>query len=118
MGHHLGMGAQVQLPGNTLNGYLAETELIFKNGITLFGRAERVENDELLERGEMVTGFGQHPVHTVSKVSAGGIYDFIRTQNMKFGVGALASRYRIPDPLEADYGDPTSYMIFARLKIQ
>ena len=114
----LAWGRKYNSPGNTLNGYLAETELIFKNGITLFGRAERVENDELLERGEMVTGFGQHPVHTVSKVSAGGIYDFIRTQNMKFGVGALASRYRIPDPLEADYGDPTSYMIFARLKIQ
>ena len=32
--------------------------------------------------------------------------------------GALVSRYSIPDALKADYGDPTSYMVFARLKIQ
>ena len=36
----------------------------------------------------------------------------------QYGVGALASRYSIPDALKADYGDPTSYMVFARLKIQ
>jgi hypothetical protein len=114
----LAWGRRYNSPGNRLNGYLAESELIFRNGITLLGRAERVENDELLERGEVVTGFDRHPVHTVSKVSAGGIYDFIRTQNIKFGVGALASRYGIPEALKPDYGDPTSYMIFARLKIQ
>jgi len=37
---------------------------------------------------------------------------------MKFGLGALVSRYSIPDALKPDYGDPTSYMVFARLKIQ
>jgi len=58
------------------------------------------------------------PVFTVSKVSVGGIYDFIRTQNTKIGLGALASRYSMPDALRPEYGDPTSYMIFARLKIQ
>jgi hypothetical protein len=112
-------GRKYNSPGNVLDGYLAESELIFKNGITLFGRAERVQNDELLERGEIVTGLeAPHPVYTVSKVSAGAIYDFIRTQNMKLGIGALASRYGIPDALKSEYGDPTSYMIFARLKIQ
>jgi hypothetical protein len=115
----LAWGRKYNLPGNVLDGYLAESELIFKNGITLFGRAERVQNDELLERGEIVTGFeSPHPVFTVSKISLGGIYDFVRTQNMKFGIGALASRYGIPDALKSEYGDPTSYMVFARLKIQ
>lgn len=115
----LAWGRKYNSPGNVLDGYLAESELIFKNGITLFGRAERVQNDELLERGEIVTGFeSPHPVYTVGKISAGGIYDFIRTRNMKFGIGALASRYGIPDALKSEYGDPTSYMIFARLKIQ
>jgi hypothetical protein len=115
----LAWGRKHNSPGNALDGYLAESELIFKNGVTLFARAERVQNDELLERGEIVTGFEPpHPVHTVSKVSAGGIYDFVRTRNVKFGIGALASRYGIPDGLKSEYGDPTSYMIFARLKIQ
>jgi len=108
-----------------LDGYLAESELIFKNGITLFTRAERVQNDELLERDEVILGpFAPPPqptalpVFTVGKITAGGIYDFLRTDHMKVGVGALASRYSIPDVLKADYGDPTSYMVFARLKIQ
>ncbi len=93
--------------------------MIFKNGITLFSRAERVQNDELLERDEIVMApVTLQPVYTVSKVSVGGIYDFVHTQNMKFGLGALVSRYGIPDALKSDYGDPTSYMIFARLKIQ
>jgi hypothetical protein len=112
-------GRKYNSPGNVLDGYLAESELIFKNGVTLFGRAERVQNDELLERGEIITGFeAPHPVFTVNKISVGGIYDFIRTQNMKFGVGALASRYGMPEALKSEYGDPTSYMVFARLKIQ
>ena len=115
----LAWGRKYNSPGNILGGYLAESELIFRNGITLFARAERVQNDELLERGEIVTGFvTPHPVFTVSKVSVGGIYDLVRTQNMKFGIGALASRYGIPDGLKPEYGDPTSYMIFGRLKIQ
>jgi hypothetical protein len=114
----LAWGRKYNSPGNTLDGYLAESELIFKNGVTLFTRAERVQNDELFERGEIVTGFTQHTPYTVSKVSAGGIYDFIHTGHTKFGIGALASRYGIPDPLKADYGDPTSYMVFMRLKIQ
>jgi hypothetical protein len=115
----LAWGRKYNAPGNVLDGYLAESELIFKNGITIFGRAERVQNDELLERGEIVTGFeAPHPVFTVSKVSVGGIYDFIHVQYMKFGVGALVSRYGIPEALKPEYGDPTSYMIFARLKIQ
>ena len=113
----LAWGRKFMKPGNTLDGYLAESALIFKNGITLFGRAERVDNDELLELGEVVTGFSAHPMHTVAKVSAGGIYDFIRTEHAKFGLGALASRYGIPDTLKPLYGDPTSYMIFGRLKI-
>jgi len=48
-----------------------------------------VQNDELLERGELergevVTGFeAPHPVFTVSKVSLGPIYDFFRAKNME-----------------------------------
>lgn len=112
-------GRKYNSPGNVLDGYLAESELIFKNGITLFGRAERVQNDELLERGEIVIGVeSPHPVFTVSKLSVGGIYDFVRTEHTKFGLGALASRYGIPDVLKSEYGDPTSYMVFVRLKVQ
>jgi len=113
----LAWGRKHNQPGNTLDGYLAESALIFRNGVTLFARAETVQNDELLELGEVVTGFALHPVHTVGKVSAGGIYDFVRTEHVKLGVGALASRYAIPDALRPIYGDPASYMVFGRIKI-
>lgn len=115
-------GRKYNSPGNVLDGYLAESELIFKNGITLFTRAERVQNDELLERDDLamapVTPLPLLPVFTVGKITAGGIYDFLKTDHMKVGLGALASRYSIPGALKAEYGDPTSYMVFARLKIQ
>jgi hypothetical protein len=115
----LAWGRKCNSPGNVLDGYLAESELIFRNGITLFARAERLGNDELLDRGEVVTGIvTPQPIFTVSKITAGGIYDFIRTEHMKIGLGGLASRYGIPDALKFEYGDPTSYMIFARVKIQ
>jgi hypothetical protein len=114
----LAWGRKYNQPGNTLDGYLAESAVIFHNGVTLFARAERVQNDELLELGEAVTDFAVHPVHTVGKASLGGIYDFVRTEHVKLGVGALASRYAIPDELRPVYGDPMSYMVFGRIKIQ
>ena len=95
-------------------------ELIFKNGVTLFARAERLQNDELLELGEMVTGFvtASRPVYTVKKIMVDGIRDFIRTRNTRLGAGALASRYGIPDTRKPGNGDPASYMFLMRLKIQ
>jgi hypothetical protein len=55
---------------------------------------------------------------TVGKISAGGIYDFFRTEHAKFGIGGLASRYLLPGELKTEYGrDLTSFMIFGRLKL-
>lgn len=118
MGDEIGIGTEIQFARKHAGCLSRKSELILKNGLTLFGRVERVQNNELLERGELVTGFTPHPIFTISKVSLGGIYDFVRTKNIKFGIGSLASRYGIPKSLMAQYGDPTSYMVFARLKIQ
>src|SRR4051794_34468480 len=69
---------------------VARPRVDFKNGVTLFARADRVQNDELVEGGEVVTGFAiPHPVFAVSKVSAERIYDFIRTRNMKLELAHL-----------------------------
>jgi hypothetical protein len=54
----------------------------------------------------------------VGKVSVGGIYDFIRTDHAKFGVGGLVSRYLLPDDLKPVYGrDLTGFMVFGRIKL-
>jgi len=54
----------------------------------------------------------------VNKLSLGGIYDFYRTDHVKFGIGGLVSKYALPDALKPLYGgDPTSGMLFLRLKV-
>jgi hypothetical protein len=111
-------GRKMLSPGAQLNGYLVESALLLTNGVTLFGRAERVQENELLEADAAASiGLGASPIFTVSKVTGGGIYDFYRTDHAKFGVGALVSAYDVPGQLRTFYGDPTSAMIFARLKV-
>ena len=104
-------GRKMQKPGDTLDGFILETAAIFQKTYTVFARAERVQENELLD-------LTPAPVFTVNKLSVGGIYDFYRTEHAKFGVGALVSIYGLPSGLKPAYGDPTSGMIFARLKVE
>lgn len=108
-------GRKMLQPGITLDGFLLESELIFKKTVTLFMRAERVKENELLED---VPAFTTAPVFYVNKISVGGIYDFPVAKHLKLGIGALVSKYGIPDVARPYYGsDPTSYMVFFRLKL-
>lgn len=107
-------GRKMLQPGETLDAWLLESSLIFKNNVTLFMRAERVDENELTHDIPGLDG----RTFTVNKVSVGGIYDFIRTERVKFGLGGLVSRYGLPSDLVTEYGrDPTSYMVFGRLKM-
>ena len=104
-------GRKMTKPGNTLDGFILESAAIFKKTYTVFARAERVQEDELVD-------LTPAPIYTVNKVSVGGIYDFYRTDHAKFGVGGLVSFYGLPGDLKPLYGDPTSAMAFVRLKIE
>jgi hypothetical protein len=104
-------GRKMIKPGDTLDGFILETAAIFQKQYTLFARAERVQENELLD-------LAPAPIFTVNKLSVGGIYDFFRTDHAKFGVGGLVSFYGVPDGLKPFYGDPTSAMAFVRLKIE
>jgi hypothetical protein len=107
-------GRKILRPGETLDGYLLESALVFKKAVTLFARAERVVETELHEHVPAL----DRRVLMVNKLSVGGIYDFYRTEHTKIGIGALISKYALPSVLKPIYGnDPTSAMIFARLKI-
>lgn len=80
---------------------------------TLFGRAERIETNELLPAGG-----GHGPVFDVGKVSAGLIRDFSIAEHVRFGVGGLYALNFVPEALEASYGgDPDGAMLFVRLRI-
>jgi hypothetical protein len=80
---------------------------------TLFGRAERIETNELLRVG------GHHgPVFRVGKASAGAVHDFRLGPNARLGVGGLYSVNFVPGALDVSYaGDPSGLMAFIRLKI-
>ena len=108
-------GRKILRPGETLDGFMLESALTLKKTYTLFLRAERVAQTELHHDEPALHG-RVLPVH---KVSFGGIYDFYRTEHVRAGVGALVSKYALPDELKPLYGsDPTSGMIFGRIKIQ
>jgi hypothetical protein len=107
-------GRKMLNPGDTLDGYLVESALIFDKTYTLFARAERVEENELTEG---IPGLDHH-IFTVGKVTVGGIYDIPVREHLKLGIGASVSRSFLPGELKPFYdGNPTAYMLFARLKV-
>jgi hypothetical protein len=117
----LAWGRKMNNPGNTLDAFLVESAVIFKQTYTLFIRAERVAEVELLE--DLPSTFSSEtgalmPISMVNKLSLGGIYDFPVADHLKLGIGALMSKYSLPGDLKPLYGnDPTSYMVFLRLKL-
>jgi hypothetical protein len=80
---------------------------------TLFARAERTENDEL------IPALGHHgPAYTVGKASVGVVRDFRVAPHLALGLGGLASLNFVPRPLDASYGsDAKGFMAFVRLKL-
>ena len=92
-----------------LDGWLLETALELTRADTLFGRAERVNNDELFPEADPRHG----DVARVGKITLGMVHDFASTGPVKWGIGALASAYRIPGALQSSYGaHPRSFMVF------
>jgi hypothetical protein len=107
-------GRKMLSSGDTLDAYLLESSAILKNNWTLFMRAEQVAENELTHH---IPGLEER-VFGVAKVSVGGIYDFVRTEHAKFGVGGLVSRYVLPNDLKPVYGrDLTGFMVFGRIKL-
>jgi hypothetical protein len=107
-------GRKMLNPGDSLDAYLFESSMILKNNWTLFMRAEQVAENELTHHLPDL----EERAFAVGKVSVGGIYDFIRTDHAKFGIGGLVSRYLLPDDLKPVYGrDLTGFMAFGRIKL-
>jgi hypothetical protein len=105
----LAWGRNRKEPGQATNGYLLESALRMRPAnTTVFARLERVQNDELVH--------GQP--ESVGKLSVGAVHDFAVVDQVKFGVGALASRFWKPNALDALYGaHPGAWMLFVRAKL-
>ena len=120
---HLGGGLQQttfaygrndNAPGRVLDAYLVESAARWADKHTVFGRAERVEKDELFAEGEPLEG----AAFLVGKLSLGYRYDFAKQKHGRWGVGGLVSVYALPAALRPAYGRaPVSFMIFARAKL-
>jgi hypothetical protein len=101
-------------PGTASDAWLLESELIFTDVHTFFGRAERVAKDELFLPGQ--PSYGQ--AFTINSLSMGYVYDFAHLAQARIGIGGLVTVYRYPSTLNATYGDgPVSTMLFLRIKL-
>src|ERR1051325_3584073 len=109
----LAWGRNAPNHGDTTDAWLLESAVRLSRSHTFFARAERASKNELFPdddpRAEEKFGVG--------KLSVGYIYDFPRSGNYRVGVGGLVSRFSLPGELKPVYGDPTSFMLFARLKL-
>lgn len=99
--------------GHTTDAFLLDSALQLGRW-TLFGRAENVDKDELF-------GDGSDPlageVFNVSKFSLGG-YHSVPIGKVALDLGGLVSKYDLPRDIQPRYGsNPTSYMLFTRLRI-
>ncbi|MBS0332124.1 MAG: hypothetical protein JSS35_05110 [Proteobacteria bacterium] len=84
---------------------------------TVFGRAERVDNDELLPAP---VGLDHGPAFTVGKLSLGAVHDWPVGEHLLFGVGGLYALDFVPGALKAAYGstEPHGAMAFVRFKLR
>ncbi|MDE2512322.1 MAG: hypothetical protein KGL74_14450 [Elusimicrobia bacterium] len=109
----LAFGRDRNRPGRTLDAYLLESEVHIAGVHTVFGRAERVQKDELFDGGPLAGS-----AFAVGKVSLGYIYDFPPRARVRWGLGGVGSVIVIPEALKSAYGSaPTSFMLFLRAKI-
>ncbi len=100
--------------GIYLDAWVLESAVKPNAAWTIFGRAERVDNDELISVA------GHHgPVFTVGKVSVGAVRDWPLSNHLSVGLGALYAFDFVPSALDAAYGrDPRGGMVFTRIKLR
>jgi hypothetical protein len=97
--------------GHDDDAFAAEASLKHKQW-TLFGRAEKTRNRELIQRQD-------DPGYNVGKVSLGAVRDFRIADHLAVGAGGLFSLNFVPEALAPLYGgdNPTGAMAFVRIKL-
>jgi hypothetical protein len=109
----LAWGRNAKTAHDSTDAYLLESAVMLSGIHTFFGRVELSDKDELFPAGDPLAS----ETFRVGKLTVGYIHDFPIARHFKIGVGGLVSRYSLPGALEPSYGNPTSYMLLARLKI-
>jgi hypothetical protein len=95
----------------TLNSYLLESTLNFRQRNYAFSRLELVDKDELFPQATV------HPVYRVGAYTFGGERDLIHDHAWRLGLGADVTVYSKPGALDSAYGTrPISFQIFLRMR--
>jgi hypothetical protein len=106
--------AKNRLPGPTLAAWLLEANWNLGAHHSLFGRAERVDNDELLPAADPHHG----TVYRVSRATIGYAYRVPLGGLLRLAVGGSGSIHFLPDALRMDYGrTPLAFTLFAKLSL-
>jgi hypothetical protein len=100
--------------GIDLDAWVLESAVKPNAAWTIFGRAERVQNDELI-----APLLDHGPAFTVGKLSLGAVHDWAIADQMKVGLGGLYAWNFVPSGLAPLYGtqEPRGMMIFVRFKL-
>jgi hypothetical protein len=99
--------------GHQLQAWLLESDWRFARANTVFGRFERVDNDELFVATDPRAG-----IWTVNQLTLGYIRDLPLTPWLKLGLGASGTVYAYPQALDTAYGhSATGFLVFARLRL-
>lgn len=111
----LAFSAKDRLPGPTLTAWLAEANWDLGEHHTLFGRIERVANDELFP-DEL------DPLHDrtfrVAKLQVGYAYRLQVTDYLNLALGGTVAAFAYPDALDGAYGrNSVGATLFARLSL-
>ena len=110
----LAWGLNRKRPGRTTDAWLLESALARPDGWTLYGRAERVDKDELFGEDDPLHGLS----FPVDKLSVGAVFDFPATSLGRLGLGGQVSRHWLPAALAPAYGTtPDAWLLFARWKL-
>lgn len=110
----LAWGRNTASTGTTTDSILLESAIAFSRTHTVFGRLERADKNELFDHESPLAD----QIFRVGKLSLGYIYDFHAQNHFKIGIGGLVSKYSLPGEIQPSYdSDPTSFMLFARIRI-
>ncbi|HYM76453.1 MAG TPA: hypothetical protein VE377_10795 [Candidatus Dormibacteraeota bacterium] len=97
--------------GTTLNSYLAESTVNFRQRDYAFSRLELVDKDELFPQATV------HPAYRIGAYTFGGERDVLQNRIWQLGLGADFTFYSKPAALDTAYGsNPVSFQIFLRLR--
>jgi uncharacterized cupredoxin-like copper-binding protein len=107
-------GRNAPSQGDATDALLLESAVRMGQTHTFFARAEHADKNELFTAGDPLAD----QTFRVGKLTLGYVYDFPSDGHYKIGIGGLVSRYSLPSALEPIYGNPTSFMLFARVKLR